>query len=158
MSAKDDEFILQTILLANENVVKNSGGPFGAMVVKDGNIIGLGQNQVTSSNDPTAHAEVVAIREACKNIGSYQLDGCVLYTSCEPCPMCLGAIYWARPSKVVFAANRHDAAKAGFDDDYIYTELNAPIESRNIHFVNILHQDRLKPFENWHNKMDKLLY
>ena len=136
----------------------NEGGPFGAIVVKDGKIVGKGNNQVTSSNDPTAHAEVVAIRDACKNLNSFQLDDCVLYTSCEPCPMCLGAIYWARPNKVFYANTREDAAAIGFDDNFIYEEIKVSMDDRKIPFEQIGREEALRVFEEWQNKMDKLEY
>ena len=122
----------EAIDLAKQNLKLKNGGPFGAVVVKDGKIIGRGVNSVTSQNDPTAHAEVNAIREACAIINSFQLDDCEIYSSCEPCPMCLGAIYWARPKKFYYAATREDAAKAGFDDSEIYREIQLPIQSRKI--------------------------
>jgi guanine deaminase len=136
----------------------NSGGPFGAVVVKDGEIIGGGYNRVTSDNDPTAHAEIMAIRDACKNIGSFQLDDCVIYTSCEPCPMCLGAIYWARPKKVFYACTREDAAAAHFDDQFIYDELELKIKDRKVDFENIIRVEGLHLFEQWKGKKDKTAY
>ena len=120
---KKIEFMLRAIELSKNGLESGKGGPFGCVIVKDGKIIGEGNNQVTSTNDPTAHAEMVAIRNACKNINSFQLEGCEVYTSCEPCPMCLGAIYWARPDKIYFANNRSDAAEIGFDDAFIYDEI-----------------------------------
>ncbi len=148
----------RAISLAQKGIDSNSGGPFGAVVVKEGEIVGEGCNQVTSTNDPTAHAEVVAIRNACKNLDSFQLDGCILYTSCEPCPMCLGAIYWARPTKVFFACTREDAANIGFDDHFIYDEIERPIEERHIKTVNFLRDAGLTVFENWENKTNKMEY
>ncbi len=144
--------------MAQEGIDSNSGGPFGAVVVKNGEIVGEGCNQVTSTNDPTAHAEVVAIRNACQILDSFQLDDCVLYTSCEPCPMCLGAIYWARPSKVFFACSREDAANIGFDDHFIYDEIERPVEERHIKSVNFMRDAGLKVFENWENKTDRTKY
>ncbi|HVE59993.1 MAG TPA: nucleoside deaminase [Pyrinomonadaceae bacterium] len=158
MTEKDKEFMRRAIELAQEGIDANDGGPFGAIVVRDGKIIGEGCNQVTSTNDPTAHAEVVAIREACRNLNSFQLDGCVIYTSCEPCPMCLGAIYWARPAKMYFACNREDAANVGFDDRLIYEEIERPIEDRRIESINFLREEGLRVFENWANKLDKTEY
>ncbi|HNL82672.1 MAG TPA: nucleoside deaminase, partial [Chitinophagaceae bacterium] len=114
------EFMKEAIKLSENGMKNNDGGPFGCVIVKDGKIIGRGWNKVTGTNDPTAHAEVTAIRDACKNLGTFQLDGCEIYTSCEPCPMCMGAIYWARPSKVFYANTRQDAANIGFDDSMIY--------------------------------------
>jgi tRNA(Arg) A34 adenosine deaminase TadA len=146
-------FIEKTISLASEKVGKLEGGPFAAIVVKDGKIISEGNNLVTSANDPTAHAEIVAIRRACKELKTFQLDGCILYSSCEPCPMCLGAIYWARPSAVYFAATKEDAAKAGFDDDFIYKEIVLLPEDRKIPFFHFLNENSFTPFEKW-NKLE----
>lgn len=134
------------------------GGPFGCVIVKDGKIIGSGSNAVLSTNDPTAHAEVVAIREACKNLGHFQLEGCELYTSCEPCPMCLGAIYWARPSKVFYANTKKDAAEAGFDDQFIYEELNLPYNLRRIPFEQGMQESAKEVFHEWLLKENKTLY
>jgi len=158
MTEQDKEFMRRAFELAQNGVDANNGGPFGAIVVKDGVIIGEGCNRVTSTNDPTAHAEVVAIREACKNLNSFQLDNCTIYTSCEPCPMCLGAIYWARPALMYFACSREDAANPGFDDDFIYEEIALPFEERRIKTVNFLREEGLKVFENWVNKPDKTEY
>jgi len=158
MTEQDKEFMRRAIELAQEGIDANDGGPFGAVVVKDGKIVGEGCNRVTSTNDPTAHAEVVAIRAACQNLNSFQLDGCVIYTSCEPCPMCLGAIYWARPDRMYFACNREDAANVGFDDDFIYREIERPIEERRIESINFLRDEGLQVFENWANKLDKTEY
>lgn len=139
-------------------MLQNEGGPFGAVVVKDGQIIGRGNNRVTSTNDPTAHAEVVAIRDACRHLGSFQLDGCTIYTSCEPCPMCLGAIYWARPEKVYFGCTRADAAAIGFDDDFIYREINEPLDARQLPIEQLLHEEALTVFAQWREKTDKTAY
>ncbi len=159
MIIKDDEyFIKHAIQLAKEGMHANAGGPFGALVVKDGVIIGEGYNAVTSSNDPTAHAEVVAIRQACKTLGTFQLDDCIIYTSCEPCPMCLGAIYWARPKKVVYAGNRSDAAEVDFDDQFIYDELDVAIVERKIPFLQIMQEESRKLFKKWKEKQDKIQY
>ncbi|MFV0266375.1 MAG: nucleoside deaminase, partial [Draconibacterium sp.] len=147
MSETDKKFMRAAISLAEKGMKTNSGGPFGAVVVKDGEIIAEGYNRVTSDNDPTAHAEVIAIREACKKLKSFQLDDCVIYTSCEPCPMCLGAIYWARPKKVFYACNREDAASANFDDQFIYDELELIIEDRKVDFENIIRDEGLHVFE-----------
>ncbi|MEY2905323.1 MAG: hypothetical protein RJA52_1339 [Bacteroidota bacterium] len=130
------------------------GGPFGAVVVKDNEIISIAHNRVIELNDPTAHAEVEAIRKACKHLNSYQLTGSTLYTSCEPCPMCLGAIYWARPDKVVFGCTRTDAAEIGFDDDFIYREINTPFHERKIPLIPAYRELALDLFEEW-EKMDK---
>ncbi|PZM87161.1 MAG: tRNA-specific adenosine deaminase [candidate division SR1 bacterium] len=151
-------FMEKAVELSLENMRANKGGPFGAIVVKDGKIVGTGSNHVTSENDPTAHAEVVAIRDACKNLGSFQLDDCVLYTSCEPCPMCLGAIYRARPKAVYYANTRTDAAQIQFDDDFIYQELDKQIDQRAITFHQIGRENALKVFEEWTKKQDKIRY
>ncbi len=148
----------QAIALAQNGIDKNAGGPFGAIVVKNGEIIGEGCNRVTSTNDPTAHAEVVAIRNACAKLGSFQLDDCVIYTSCEPCPMCLGAIYWARPKQVFFACTREDAARIGFDDQFIYEEIEKNFENRQMKLVNLMRDQGLTVFVNWANKTDKTKY
>ncbi len=159
MDTNDERFLREAIALAREGMDRNEGGPFGCVIVKDGEIIGRGNNKVTSSNDPTAHAEVVAIRASCQAIGSFQLDGCTLYTSCEPCPMCLGAIYWARPDRIVFAATRADAAAAGFDDQLIYDELPLPAEQRRIATeANVLRQEAQAVFKDWMSKADRTVY
>lgn len=158
MTEFDSKFMQEAIDLAIDGVHKNEGGPFGAVVVRNGEIVGRGNNRVTSSNDPTAHAEVNAIREACKNLNSFQLDDCVLYTSCEPCPMCLGAIYWARPKKVYFACSREDAAAIKFDDDFIYKEISMPVESRSISTVQMMRDEALTAFKAWEEKSDKTAY
>ncbi len=156
MTHKD--FMREAIRLAKEGMHNGIGGPFGAVVVKNGKIIGKGNNRVASSNDPTAHAEVVAIRDACKNLNHFQLDGCVLYTSCEPCPMCLGAIYWARPEKIFFACTKADAAAINFDDDFIYKEMDAPLPERKIPAIELLREEGLKAFKDWMEKEDKIVY
>lgn len=148
----------KAIRLAQKGMESNSGGPFGAVVVKNGVVVGEGYNRVTSDNDPTAHAEVIAIREACKNLKTFQLDDCVIYTSCEPCPMCLGAIYWARPKKVFYACTRHDAADADFDDQFIYDELEVPMNERKVDFENIGRDAGLHLFAKWKQKSDKTAY
>jgi len=148
----------EAIRLAKKGMDSNSGGPFGAIVVKNGEVVGEGYNRVTSDNDPTAHAEIIAIREACKKLKTFQLDDCVIYTSCEPCPMCLGAIYWARPQKVYFAGKREDAAAASFDDQFVYDELDVEISDRKIDFVNIIRDEALPLFEQWKLKRDKTKY
>jgi guanine deaminase len=155
---QNENFMRRAIALAQNGIDSNLGGPFGAIVVCDGEIIGEGWNQVTSTNDPTAHAEIVAIRNACARLGSFQLDNCVIYTSCEPCPMCLGAIYWARPAKVYFAATREDAAEVGFDDQFIYEELEKNFEHRQMKLANFLRDEALIIFRNWANKPDKTEY
>ena len=148
----------RAVRLALDGLRNSGGGPFGAVVVKDGEIVGKGSNKVTSSCDPTAHAEVVAIRDACKNLGTFQLDGCEIYTSCEPCPMCLGAIYWARPEKVFYACTKKDAADAGFDDDFIYKEIELPNENRKIPFQQMGREEALTIFKEWMEKTDKVEY
>lgn len=158
MTEQDKEFMRRAIELAQNGIEKGAGGPFGAVVVKDGKIVGEGCNQVTSTNDPTAHAEVVAIRNACKNLESFQLTDCTIYTSCEPCPMCLGAIYWARPANIFFACTREDAADVGFDDQFIYEEIELPIENRHIKSTNFLRFEGLKIFHNWAKMTEKTEY
>ncbi len=155
---KHEEWMREAVALSLSGVKNNEGGPFGAIVVKDGQIVGRGNNKVTSSNDPTAHAEVVAIRDACKNLNTFQLDGCIVYTSCEPCPMCLGAIYWARPEKVFFACTKQDAANSGFDDQFIYDEIELPFGDRKIPFEQVLQAEGLAAFQNWDAKTDKVEY
>jgi guanine deaminase len=153
-----EQFMRRAIELAQKGADENLGGPFGCVVAKGGQIIGEGCNQVTSTNDPTAHAEVVAIREACRNLSSFQLEGCVIYTSCEPCPMCLGAIYWARPNAIFFAANRDDAAEAGFDDELFYSELEKPNDERQLKMETILRDESRVVFRRWIEKPDKIEY
>lgn len=148
----------EAISLAKHNMITNAGGPFGAVIVKDGEIIGRGNNQVTSTNDPTAHAEVVAIRDACRNLNNFQLDGCILYTSCEPCPMCLGGIYWARPKQVFYACTKQDAAEIDFDDAFIYKELELPLSKRSIPMEQVGREEALSVFNEWKNKDDKTEY
>ncbi|NCN28013.1 nucleoside deaminase [bacterium] len=151
--------ITETLLkLAKENATSTQGGPFAAIIVKDGQIIAQATNQVLGTNDPTAHAEVQAIRLACKKVNSFQLDGCILYTSCEPCPMCLGAIYWARPDKVFYVATRNEAAKGGFDDEFIYQELTIPIHERKIAFEKIDSPNSFDPFEVWLKNTSRTAY
>ncbi len=153
-----NSFMQRAIELAVANAREGRGGPFGAVVVKDGRIIGEGTNNVTSTNDPTAHAEVVAIREACRALRSFQLDGCEIYTSCQPCPMCLGAIYWARPARVFFAATERDAAEAGFDDSFIYRELAQPLAARRIPLLPLMREESLEAFEVWKNTPGRTEY
>lgn len=150
-------FMKEAITLATENV-KNQGGPFGAVIVKDGKVIAKGVNRVTDSCDPTAHAEVVAIRNACQTLQTFDLSGCTLYTSCEPCPMCLGAIYWARPDAVYYAASRKEAAHAGFDDDLIYDEVPLEPEKRSLPFYHLSSIEHHEPFTTWNNTENKTLY
>ncbi len=153
----NSEFMRRAIALALENI-RIGGGPFGALIVKDGRVVAEGANSVTATNDPTAHAEVVAIRAACQVLGSFQLTGCELYASCEPCPMCLGAIYWARPACVYFAATAEDAAAAGFDDAFIYEEIAQHHAGRNIPMEQLLHQEGVRVFHAWALKTDKARY
>ena len=152
------EFMREAIRLSIENVELGKGGPFGAVVVKDGEIIARGVNKVTDSNDPTAHAEVVAIREACKKLDSFQLDDCEIYTSCEPCPMCLGAIYWARPAKMYYANTKKDAADIQFDDDFIYKELDLTIDQRKLSTVQMLRDEAIVAFQKWSESTKKMEY
>jgi tRNA(Arg) A34 adenosine deaminase TadA len=152
------QFMQEAIRLSRHGMQEGAGGPFGCVIVKDNQIIGRGWNQVTSTNDPTAHAEVVAIRDACRFLGSYQLEGCEVYASCEPCPMCFGAIYWARPSKLYFANTRQDAAAAGFDDALIYEELELPFNRRRIITECLGRDEALQVFEEWKRKTDKTPY
>lgn len=152
-----DSFIAQAIEMAMDNV-RRGGGPFAALVVRDGIVIAAGANQVTRTTDPTAHAEIVAIREACRVLGDFQLSGCEIYCSCEPCPMCLGAIYWARPSHVYFAATHEDAAAAGFDDAFIYRELAVPHAERSIPMVRVASEAATRPFEEWASNTEKTAY
>ena len=142
-------FLEKAIELAREGMKGGQGGPFGCVVVQGDTIVGEGCNRVTSLNDPTAHAEVVAIRNACEKLGTYQLSDCDIYTNCEPCPMCLGAIYWARPRKVIYANTKEQAAAIEFDDAFIYDEINAPMEKRKIPFIHYPHPDAKKLFEDW---------
>ncbi len=154
----EPQFMEEAIRLSIEKMENGLGGPFGAVVVKDGKIIGRGFNMVTSSNDPTAHAEIVAIREACKNLGSFQLTGCAIYTSCEPCPMCLGAIYWARPEIVYFGNTKEDAREIGFDDFFIYEELEKSPQDRKIPMVSFMREKAQEAFQRWKEKEDKIPY
>ena len=154
----DKKFIQKTIALAAENVQSGKGGPFAALVVKDGQVIASGTNLVTTNNDPTAHAEIVAIHNACEQLNNFQLDNCTLYTSCEPCPMCLGAIYWARLDAVFYAATQKDAAHGGFDDAFIYREINKSGEERNIPFIGKILPEGVQVFENWLQSEQKINY
>lgn len=148
----------QAIELARRNVRESGGGPFASLVVRNGEILARGTNLVTSTNDPTAHAEVVAIRNACAVLRQFQLTGCEIYTSCEPCPMCLGAIFWARPEKVFYASTKQDAAAAGFDDSLIYEQLALPPEKRRIPMLQILREEGRSAFQEWAKKPDKIEY
>lgn len=149
MNHQHEKLIRQTIEMAAENVRSANGGPFAALVVREGQVIGRGVNRVTTINDPTAHAEVMAIRDACRNLDNFRLENAVIYTSCEPCPMCLGAIYWARISQIYYAAVNTDAAKAGFDDSYIYQQIPVAPQSRDIPAVQIPDEDAFMPFQTW---------
>lgn len=148
----------EAIRLSIRMMRRNHGGPFGAVVVKGGRIVGRGWNQVTSSDDPTAHAEIVAIRTACRRLKTFQLDECDLYTSCEPCPMCLAAIYWARLRRVFYGNTRKDAARIAFDDDFIYREVALPLRRRTLVMKQLLHEEALQAFVEWQQKPDKILY
>jgi len=154
----DNIFMREAIRRAVENVRSGGGGPFAAIVVKDGHVVAAGVNTVTLTNDPTAHAEVNVIREACQALGTFQLNGCELYTSCEPCPMCLGAIYWSRPDRVYFAATAKDAADAGFDDSFIYEELKVAHAGRHIPFEPMMPEAGLEPFQEWRQKDGRIKY
>ncbi len=152
------QFMRRAIELAREGMDAGAGGPFGSVVVCNGEIIAEGYNRVTSDNDPTAHAEVTAIREACQKLGTFQLNDCEIYTSCEPCPMCLGAIYWARPKVVYYACTREDAAAIDFDDQLIYDEIDAGIDNRQITFKQMQRSEALSVFNAWQDKTDKIEY
>jgi tRNA(Arg) A34 adenosine deaminase TadA len=151
-------FMARAIQLSIESVESGRGGPFGAVIVREGKIVAEGTNQVTSRNDPTAHAEVLAIREACAKLGVFELRDCELYTSCEPCPMCFGAIYWARLSRVYFANTAEDAAKIGFDDSFIYAELKHPPSERRIPSIRMMPDEALSGFRAWEQKPNKIPY
>ncbi len=153
-----DNFMREAIKLAEDGMASGSGGPFGCVVVRQGKVVGRGNNRVTSTNDPTAHAEVTAIRDACANLQTFQLTDCVLYTSCEPCPMCLSAIYWARIPEIYFANTRQDAAEIGFDDDFIYRQIPLPLEERTIKIRQVLREEGLATFKGWVKKSDKVRY
>jgi tRNA(Arg) A34 adenosine deaminase TadA len=158
MDERELKYMQMAVDLARHGMNQGVGGPFGCIIVKGDTVVGRGCNSVASLNDPTAHAEVMAIRDACKNLKTFQLTDCEIYTSCEPCPMCMGAIYWARPKKVYFGATRHDAADAGFDDSLIYKELTSPVHDRLIEMVNLGRDKVVKVFEEWLVKPDKVVY
>jgi tRNA(Arg) A34 adenosine deaminase TadA len=158
MCAAPQDFLKQAIELAVESVKVHGGGPFGALIVKDDHVVGTGINLVTASNDPTAHAEVVAIRAACEKLKTFELSGCEIYCSCEPCPMCLGAIYWARAKRFYFSANRADAARAGFDDSLIYNEVSLAPAQRSIPGTCLPVEDSLQPFDEWAHAVNRVLY
>ena len=154
----DNPFMARAIQLSIENVHSGRGGPFGAVIVKDGAVIAEGANQVTSSKDPTAHAEILAIRAACAKLGVFELPGCEIYTSCEPCPMCLGAIYWSRLSRIYFASAAADASRIGFDDSLIYREIAQPLTRRSIPMVQMMREQALAAFRAWEEKPNKIVY
>ena len=154
----NEEFMREAIRISVEKMGDGCGGPFGAVVAKDGRIIARGWNQVTSTNDPTAHAEIVAVREACQQLNDFRLAGCEIYSSCEPCPMCLSAIYWARLDRLYFAATRQDAAEAGFDDDWLYREIPLPVEQRRLPARQLLREAALDAFAQWKAKPDRIPY
>lgn len=156
-TAQDCEFMREAIRLATESV-ERGGGPFGAVIVKDGEVVAYGANRVTLDHDPTAHAEVSAIREACRKLDTFDLSGCTIYTSCEPCPMCLGAIYWAHIDRIFYGNNRKDAADIGFDDDFIYEELDRPLSGRTVPIIPMLRDEALTTFRLWEEKEDKTEY
>jgi guanine deaminase len=153
-----DEFLREAIRLSKEKMAAGEGGPFGAVIVKNGEIVGRGWNRVTSANDPTAHAEVMAIRDACSHLGTFKLDGCEIYSSCEPCPMCLSAIYWARLDALYFAASQADASAAGFDDALLYNEINKPWNERSLKTRQFLPAEAKRVLQIWGGKSDKIKY
>ncbi|MGC9374802.1 MAG: nucleoside deaminase [Bacteroidales bacterium] len=153
----NEKFMHEAVKLSLKNI-DEGGGPFGAVIVKDGEIIAKGANRVTANNDPTAHAEINAIREASQKLGTFDLSGCQIYSSCEPCPMCLGAIYWARLDKIYFANTKIDARDIDFDDSFIYEELEKPIEKRKIPTTQLLREEAIVAFEKWREKEDKMKY
>lgn len=152
------KFMREAIRLSMENVQSDNGGPFGTIIVKNGKIIATGVNEVTKSNDPTAHAEMIAIRNACEKLNSFQLDGCDIYCSCEPCPMCLGAIYWARPKSIYFANSKKDAAEINFDDNVIYQEIKLPIHERKLTTTQLLRDEAQSVFLKWQESENKIEY
>ena len=158
MSDFNEQFMREAVKLSREKMAENCGGPFGAVIVKDGEIIARGYNQVTSKNDPTAHAEIVAIREACQKLNTFDLSGCQLYSSCEPCPMCLSAVYWAHIDAVYYANTKEDASAIGFDDNFIYQELAKPKNQRKLKMKQILRNEAYEVFQAWQEKADKISY
>ena len=152
------KYMKMAISLAREGMNSDAGGPFGSVIVKDGKVIGKGYNKVTSQNDPTAHAEVTAIRDACSKLNDFQLEDCILYTSCEPCPMCLGAIYWARPKAVYYASSKEDAANIDFDDQFIYDEIDLGYKERSITFTQMMKDTGVEVFREWSEKEDRVKY
>jgi guanine deaminase len=157
-AGQDEKLLRVAIKLAHEHCMDGAGGPFGAVVVRDGKIVGRGWNKVSSTNDPTAHAEVVAIRAACKALGQFHLHGCVLYTSCEPCPMCLAAAYWAHVDKIVYAATRRDAASIGFDDAFLYREFGRDLKKRRVPMQQLLRTESRQMMRAWHEMPGRVLY
>ncbi len=154
----DNPFMARAIQLSLDNVLSGQGGPFGAVVVKDDSILAEGVNRVTASSDPTAHAEVVAIRSACAKLGTFVLKGCEIYTSCEPCPMCLGAIYWAHIARIYFGNVAAEASKIGFDDSFIYQEFAQPLAQRSIPIIQMMHEQAIAAFRAWQEKPNKIAY
>jgi tRNA(Arg) A34 adenosine deaminase TadA len=154
----EPEFMQQAIALATENVVSGRGGPFGAVIVKDGQVLATGVNHVTEWNDPSAHAEIVAVREACRKLGSFWLEGCDVYSSCEPCPMCLAALYWAHVRAIYFGNTAADAARIGFDDSFLYDELRKPLDQRSIPIQNMLRDEAWESFAAWEASPNKVQY
>lgn len=155
---REEKYMEAAIELAQKGIENGEGGPFGCVIVKDDKIVGRGNNKVTTTNDPTAHAEIIAIREACKNLNTFQLEECEIFTSCEPCPMCLGAIYWARPKIIYYGNTRDDAAKIGFDDSMIYDEISTDLNRRKIPAINICRDRAGATFEEWQTLKDKMNY
>ena len=153
-----DRELMQIAIRLSEDNVQNGGGPFGAVIAKDGEVVATGVNRVTANNDPTAHAEVSAIREACRMLKSFKLDGCVVYSSCEPCPMCLSALYWAGISKIYYANTKDDAKAIDFDDSFLYDELKLERSERSIPVEQLMHQEALHAFALWRDKEDKMEY
>ena len=151
-------FLKRAIELSRQGIDKGDGGPFGAVIVKDGKILAEGHNEVLKTKDPTAHAEIVTIRKACQALNHFQLEDCILYSSCEPCPMCLGAIYWSRPKMIVFACTKKDAASIGFDDDFIYKEIELPLHERSIPMIHLEDSSAIKVMEDWSDMDKKTLY
>jgi tRNA(Arg) A34 adenosine deaminase TadA len=154
----DNLFMARAIQLSVDNVLSGQGGPFGAVIVKNGSIVAEGANRVTATNDPTAHAEVIAIRQACSRLGTFELKECELYTSCEPCPMCLGAIYWARLDRIYYGSVAADAAQAGFDDSFIYHEIEKPFGTRKLPMVQMMREQALAGFRAWTERTNKVPY
>jgi tRNA(Arg) A34 adenosine deaminase TadA len=157
-ASPDDKFMKMAIALSQKNINHGLGGPFGAVIVKNGKLISKSANKVITSNDPTAHAEISAIRIASKKLNTFDLSDCIIYTSCEPCPMCLGAIYWSRIAKIFYANTRQDAADIGFDDKLIYDELNLPFEKRKLPIVQLNREEAMEPFKQWKKLEEKVEY